>query len=129
VEAGFTASLASAVTEDFVAADEQDVGDKLLIAFVVLGVAAVEVKQVRRGGENGKIFPGVQAQALKNAQFFKEFPFKTKHSFFGWHRENLDLKFGNVKWNATAANAARAITTSKSPEAFRSFGRGLLSAL
>src|SRR5208337_3166788 len=81
VQAGFLAALAAAVTEDLAVADEEDVGDKLLVTLVLFGVAAVEVHQVRSGGENGEVFGDIQGEALKQAQLFEEFPLKTKHSF------------------------------------------------
>ena len=38
-----------------------------------------------RGGHDGQVFVDFKAQALKEAQFFKEVALKTKDSFFGCH--------------------------------------------
>jgi len=41
VQAGFLAALAAAVTENLAVADQEDVGDKLLVTLVLFGAAAV----------------------------------------------------------------------------------------
>src|SRR5688572_25008813 len=85
VQSGFLAAFAAAVAQDAIIAENQDVGDELLVAFVLLGFAAVEVSDLRWRRDDRQVFLDVETQPLKNAEFFKELSFETKHSFFSWH--------------------------------------------
>src|SRR5207248_2480462 len=85
VQAGFLSAAAAAVAEDAAAANDEDVGDQLFEAFVLLGFGAVAIEEAGGGGEGGQIFFDVETEPLEDAQFIEQFSLETKHSFFGCH--------------------------------------------
>jgi hypothetical protein len=85
VQSCLLAASASAVSQHLAVTDDQDIRDKLLEAFIQLGLAPVAVHKVRSGGYDRQIPVNFRAQALKHAQLFEESTFKTKHSFFCCH--------------------------------------------
>ena len=85
MQARFLAAAAAAIPQNPVIVNEQDVRNELFVAFVVFGFAPVQVYEAGRGGYNGQVFLDFEAEALKKADLFKQFSFKTKDSFFCCH--------------------------------------------
>src|SRR5262245_24868664 len=85
MQAGFLAALSSSIAQNLVMADDKDVRNKLLVAFVVFGLGAVEIEKLGRGSDHRKILLHFKTEALKEAQLFKKPPFKTQHSLFSSH--------------------------------------------
>jgi hypothetical protein len=56
------------------------------------------------GGDHGQVFLHFQTETLKDAQFFEQFPFKTKHSFFGGHLLCNRLSVCRQSWFQTAGS-------------------------
>src|ERR1051326_7143366 len=83
VQARLLTALAATVTQDAIVADQQHVRNELFVAAILLGLTAIQIDEARRRGQRRKIFVDVEIDSLKDAQLFKQRPFKTKHSFFG----------------------------------------------
>src|ERR1051325_1593988 len=85
MQPGFLAALAAAIAKNAIVAENQDIGDELLIASVLFGVAAIEIHNLRGRGDHRQVFLDFDAESLKNAEFFKELSSETKHSLFCCH--------------------------------------------
>src|SRR5215469_13842923 len=91
VQPRFLAAFAPAIAQDFVTANNEGVGNELLVAPVLFGFAAVDVGDVGLGRDDGEIFLHFEAHALEYAELFKKFPLETKDPFFSSHnRPNVD---------------------------------------
>src|SRR5262245_8497268 len=85
MQAGLLAALSAAIAKDAVAAEDQDVRDKLLVALVLLGVSAVQIQNLRGRSHRRQIFLHVETEPVKNAKLFKKLSLEAKHSFFCCH--------------------------------------------
>src|SRR5436190_5866398 len=86
VQPCFLSAFAAAIAKDAIVAENEHVRDKLLVPFVLLGFAAIEVSDLRGCSDDRQILFDVQAQSLKNAAFLQELALETKDFFFFWHR-------------------------------------------
>src|SRR5436190_8731761 len=85
MQPGFLAAFAAAVAQNAIIAENQDIGNELLVALVLLRLAAIEVSDLKWRSDDGQVFRDVEAQSLKDAELLKELSFETKHSFFCSH--------------------------------------------
>src|SRR5205823_8533315 len=89
VQSRFLPTFATPVSEDPSIADNEDVRNKLLEAFILFHLASIPVNKPGRGRQNWKVFLDFQAQPLKHPQLIHQLPLKTKHSFFRCHSSIL----------------------------------------
>ena len=92
VQARLLSAFAAAVAQNFVTADNEDVRNQLLVAFVEFGFATIDIKDVFGRGDDREIFFDSQTNPLKNPELLEEFSFKTKHTFFCRHSLPFLLK-------------------------------------
>ena len=85
VQPGFLPAFAASIPQYLIVAEYQDVRDELFVAFVLFGIAAVQVENLGGGGHHRQVSLHFQAESLKHPEFLEEFPLKTKHSFFSCH--------------------------------------------
>src|SRR5580765_2869378 len=111
VQPCFLAASAPPVSQNPVFADQQDVRNKLLVTFVVFGLAPVPVHQPRSGSNRRQVFLNVEAEALKHTQFLEQRTFKTQDSFFCCHTSiYLFVWCGQFMARAPAAPRAKSVT-------------------